>query len=129
MRRTVNFDRHQTPALVARMWRAALLGIVATALASLAACTAPPERQPADVPALASQYGLEEKDLADYLEGYDRGYSDGIAQGAGMSAGATLGDVPGPEGFGWRLGRDDALNGRPMREPSECAQHLAERGR
>jgi hypothetical protein len=88
---------------------------------------ATPEAEPVDVEALAREYLVEPDDLRLFLRGYDEGYEDGDDRNAGVFAGSGLGDVPGPEGWGWRQGLEDGVNGVPRRTPDELAPILRDR--
>jgi hypothetical protein len=104
--------------------------IVASVLVLLAACAlacATPESEAVDIPSLAREYQVEPDTLRLYLRGYDEGYEDGDNRNAGVFAGSGLGNVPGPEGWGWRQGLEDGVNGVPRRSPEELAPILRDR--
>jgi hypothetical protein len=104
--------------------------IVSSVLVLLAACAsacATPESETVDIPSLAREYQVEPEPLRLYLRGYDEGYEDGDNRNAGVFAGSGLGNVPGPEGWGWRQGLEDGVNGVPRRSPEELAPILRDR--
>lgn len=103
------------------------VGWVIVLLAACAYACATPEAEPVDVHALAGEFEVEPDALRLYLRGYEQGYEDGEYRNAGMSAGTSLGNVPGPEGWGWRQGLEDGVNGVPMREPAQLAPILRDR--
>jgi hypothetical protein len=102
------------------------LALIALMAACAAAC-ATPEAQPVAVAALAQEFALDPDELRLFLRGYEEGYDDGENRNAGVFAGSGLGNVPGPEGVGWRLGLEDGVNGVPKRSPEELAPILRER--
>ncbi len=103
-----------------------LVGALLLLAACLASCATPAE-EPPDVGALAREFEVDPDELRLYLRGYDEGFEDGDNRNAGVLAGSGLGNVPGPEGWGWRVGLEDGVNGRPKRSPEELAPLLRDR--